>query len=132
MLNKDNHARNTAVQRDFKGHIALTPLYDFAPMYLHPDGITRRIRWDNNDNGQPDWSRVLDGVCELGAQVQKERRRKGPTLIVRDALAAGIKAMEPALRQLAADGEAMGLETAVINHLRPSILARADELAALT
>ncbi|WP_265583802.1 type II toxin-antitoxin system HipA family toxin [Chitinimonas koreensis] len=48
-LNKDNHARNTAVQRDFDGRIALTPLYDFAPMYLHPDGIARRIRWEDND-----------------------------------------------------------------------------------
>ncbi|MCX2863993.1 HipA domain-containing protein [Paucibacter sp. PLA-PC-4] len=41
---KDSHARNTAVQRDLNGRIALTPLYDFAPMYLHPDGIARRIR----------------------------------------------------------------------------------------
>jgi serine/threonine-protein kinase HipA len=132
MLNKDNHARNTAVQRDFNGHIALTPVYDFAPMYLHPDGIARRIRWEHNDNGQPDWRLVLDRVVELGAQVQKERRRKGPALMDRDGLAAGIKAMEPALRQLAASGEAMGLELDVIKHLRPHILARADELAALS
>lgn len=39
--------------------------------------------------------------------------------------------MEPALRQIAAQGEAMGLETAVMEHLRPHILARANELAAL-
>jgi len=131
LLNKDNHARNTAVQRDFNGHIALTPLYDFAPMYLHPDGIARRIRWENNDNGQPDWSRVLDRVCAPGAQVQNERRKKGPALIARAPLVAGLKAMEPALRQIAAQGEAMGLETAVMEHLRPHILARANELAAL-
>jgi serine/threonine-protein kinase HipA len=131
MLNKDNHARNTAVQRDFNGRVALTPLYDFAPMYLHPDGIARRIRWDNNDNGQPDWRRVVDRVCELGGQVQKERRKKGAALIARKPLVAGIKAMEPALRKTAAQGEAMGLDAAVINHLRTHILARADELAAL-
>lgn len=131
MLNKDNHARNTAVQRDFNRHIALTPLYDFAPMYLHPDGIARRIRWENNDNGQPDWHRVLNRVVELGAQVQKERRQRGPALIVREPLVAGIKAMEPALREIAADGAAMGLDSAVIEHLRPHLLARADELAAL-
>ena len=117
MLNKDNHARNTAVQRNFSGAIALTPLFDFAPMYLHPDGIARRIRWENNDNGQPDWSRVLDRVCELG--------------VVRAPLVAGLKAMEPAFRQIAADGEAMGLEPAVIEHLRPQILAMVDELVAL-
>lgn len=130
MLNKDNHARNTAVQRDFGGHIALAPLYDFAPMYLHPDGIARRIRWENNDNSQPDWSRVLDRLCELGAQVQKERRRKG-VLIAREVLVAGIKAMEPVLRQIADQGESMGLEPAVIEHLRPHILARTHELATL-
>ncbi len=131
LLNKDNHARNTAVQRDFNGRIALTPLYDFAPMYLHPDGIARRIRWQDNDNGRPDWRRVVDRVCDLGAQAQKARRRRGPAPIAREPLVAGIKAMEPALQAIAAQGEAMGLEAAVIEHLRPHILARADELAAL-
>jgi serine/threonine-protein kinase HipA len=131
MLNKDNHARNTAVLRDFDGRIALTPLYDFAPMYLHPDGIARRIRWENNDDGQPDWRRVVDRVCELGGKLQRRRKKKGPALIARGPLVAGMKAMEPALREVAADGEAMGLERAVIDHLRPHILARANELAAL-
>ena len=39
--------------------------------------------------------------------------------------------MVPALQRIAADGEAMGLEADVLNHLRPSLLARARELAAL-
>jgi serine/threonine-protein kinase HipA len=132
--NKDNHARNTAVQRDFHGHIALAPLYDFAPMYLHPDGIARRIRWEGNDNGQPEWGRVVSRVCELGShsrKAQNGRRKQGPPPFAREALVAGIKVMEPALRQIAAKGESMGLEPAVMNHLRPHILARADELAAL-
>jgi serine/threonine-protein kinase HipA len=130
--NKDNHARNTAIQRDFNGRIALTPLYDFAPMYLHPDGIARRIRWDGNDGGQPDWGRVLDRVCELAVQVQKERRKKGPGPIQRTALVEGLKAMVPALEQIAAEGEAMGLDAEVLTHLRPGILARAQELATLS
>jgi serine/threonine-protein kinase HipA len=121
--NKDNHARNTAVRRGFDGHIALTPLYDFAPMYLHPDGIARRIRWEGNDGGQPDWSRVLDCVCELGAQVGTE--------VQRAPLADGLKAMVPVLRQIAAEGEAMGLDAEVLAHLRTGILERAQELAAL-
>lgn len=129
--NKDNHARNTAVQRDFAGRIALTPLYDFAPMYLHPDGIARRIRWAGNDAGKPNWGRVLDHVCALGEQVQYERRKKGPGLVQRAPLVEGLKAMVPALVQIAAEGEALGLEPHVLNHLRPSILARAQELAAL-
>jgi serine/threonine-protein kinase HipA len=131
LLNKDNHARNTAVQRDFKGRIALTPLFDFAPMYLHPDGIARRIRWEGNDGGQPDWRRVLDRVCELGAAPVPGRKKPRAAAIAREPLVAGLKAMEPGLRAVAAEGEAMGLEADVLQQLRPHLLARADELAAL-
>jgi serine/threonine-protein kinase HipA len=127
--NKDNHARNTAVQRDFNGHIALTPLYDFAPMYLHPDGIARRIRWDNNDAGQPDWARVLDRVCDLGALIKKPRRKPAPLL--REPLVEGLKAMVPALERIADKGAEMGMDAEVLNHLRPGILALAQQLAAL-
>ena len=127
--NKDNHARNTAVQRDFNGHIALTPLYDFAPMYLHPDGIARRIRWDNNDAGQPDWARVLDRVCALATQIKKPRRKAA--LIVREPLVEGLKTMVPALERIADEGAAMGMDAEVLNHLRPGILALAQQLAAL-
>jgi serine/threonine-protein kinase HipA len=133
--NKDNHARNTAVQRKFDGHIALTPLYDFAPMYLHPDGIARRIRWRNDDQGgQPNWALVLDYVCELGALAQKEGRgrTKGRPLTQRESLVAGLKAMAPALEDVANQGERFGLDTETLHHLRPGILARAQELADLT
>ncbi|MEX1165918.1 MAG: HipA domain-containing protein, partial [Hydrogenophaga sp.] len=126
LLNKDNHARNTAVQREFNGIIALTPLFDFAPMCLHPDGISRRIRWEDNDAGKPNWGLVLDRVAELAAQ-----KKNGAPPISREFLCAGIKAIEPLLRQAAAQGEAMGIEPAVMAHVRPHILARADELAAL-
>ncbi len=129
--NKDNHARNTALQRDFSGRIALTPLFDFAPMYLHPDGIARRIRWEGNDGGQPDWSRVLDAVCTSAARVQQERGKSGVELVQRAALVEGLRAMVPGLRRIAAEGEAMGMDADVLNHLRPSLLARAHELAAL-
>lgn len=129
--NKDNHARNTAVQRDFNGRIALTPLYDFAPMVLHPDGIARRIRWKDNDGGQPDWGRVIDRVCALSAQVQKKRRRQGPGPVQRAPLVEGLKAMAPALARIAAEGETMGLEPELLQLLRPGIVARAQELATL-
>lgn len=44
MRNTDNHARNTAVQKI--GHeVKLTPLFDFAPMYLDPETIARTARW---------------------------------------------------------------------------------------
>ncbi len=62
--NKDNHGRNTAIQRRPDGKISLTPLFDFAPMWLHPDGIARRIRWAADDAGSPDWASVLAQACE--------------------------------------------------------------------
>lgn len=129
--NKDNHARNTALRRDFDGHIELTPLYDFAPMYLHPDGIARRIRWEGNDAGQPDWGRVLDRVCELAEQVWIEERRKEANPLGREALVAGLKTMAPRLRTVADIAEEHGLEPDVLAYLRLGIEARANELDAL-
>lgn len=122
--NKDNHARNTALQRNFQGYIALTPLYDFAPMYLHPDGIARRIRWDNNDGARIDWSRVLDAVCTQPTGSKKQRR------LDREALAEGLRAMGPALGEIASHGIAMGMEPDVHQHLKLGIerLAREMEL----
>lgn len=48
MRNTDNHARNTAVQTT-DGKTQLTPIFDFAPMYLDPEGITRAARWYRKD-----------------------------------------------------------------------------------
>lgn len=61
--NKDNHSRNTAIQRYADGGIALTPLFDFAPMWLHPDGIVRTTRWKQDDKGgSPNWASVLQQI----------------------------------------------------------------------
>nr|WP_322887811.1 HipA domain-containing protein [Aquirhabdus parva] len=57
--NRDNHSRNTAITRSWQGHIALTPLFDFAPMWLHPDGISRDSRWARDDGGAPKWASVI-------------------------------------------------------------------------
>ncbi|KQU81661.1 MULTISPECIES: type II toxin-antitoxin system HipA family toxin [unclassified Rhizobacter] len=126
--NKDNHARNTAVQRDFDGHVALTPLYDFAPMYLHPDGIARRIRWEGNDGGQPDWSRVLDKVCADSLPQPGETH----TPVRREPLLAGLKAMAPVLDKIAGDAAGSGLSPEVHAHLRAGLESQARQLAALT
>lgn len=118
--NKDNHARNTALQRDWNGRIALTPLFDFAPMYLHPDGIARRIRWDGNDGGQPDWRRVIDTVCASA----------GPRLDP-GALRRGLQAMAEPLALIAEEGPHLGLESDVHAHLQPGLVAMAERLARL-
>lgn len=116
--NKDNHARNTALQRGFDGRIGLTPLFDFAPMVLHPDGIARRMRWEGNDGGAPDWTRVLDTVCAQSS-------------LARAPLVAGLKALLPRLRKIAKDSQAFGLEADVAVFTAPAIAAQVRALAAL-
>ncbi|WP_207000015.1 type II toxin-antitoxin system HipA family toxin [Trinickia mobilis] len=60
MRNTDNHARNTAVQL-VEGRVQLTPLFDFAPMYLDPELIPRALRWYRPDTRAEltDWADVL-------------------------------------------------------------------------
>ena len=45
MGNTDNHGRNTAMQITEDGIVQLTPLYDFAPMFMDPELIARSCRW---------------------------------------------------------------------------------------
>lgn len=135
--NKDNHARNTALQRDFHGNVALTPLYDFVPMYMHPDGIARRMRWENNDDGKPDWTRVVDRVCALAEDAVKSRpgrrRQKNSDSIGvrRSVLVQGMKSMIPALRRIADEGPDFGLDEAVHAYLHPHIESQVRQLEAL-
>ena len=63
--NKDNHLRNTAICRDWNGQIKLTPLFDFVPMWLHPEGIARTTRWARDDHGAPHWASVIQQVAEV-------------------------------------------------------------------
>ncbi|MDE2421358.1 MAG: HipA domain-containing protein [Gammaproteobacteria bacterium] len=63
--NKDNHTRNTAVTRNWNGQVSLTPLFDFAPMWLHPDGIARVTRWEKDDMGSPHWLSVIQQIEDL-------------------------------------------------------------------
>ena len=62
MGNKDNHGRNTALLRYETGIVKLAPLFDFAPMYLDPEGIARVCRWAGNSEiaGDPDWAKVIE------------------------------------------------------------------------
>lgn len=58
--NKDNHSRNTAILRDAEGVVRLSPLFDFAPMYLDPEGIARVCRWQiqRERGGSPNWANI--------------------------------------------------------------------------
>ena len=61
MGNTDNHARNHAFRKE-PGVVRLSPLYDFAPMFLSDQGIARSVRWDKDQGrekmAQPDWTAV--------------------------------------------------------------------------
>lgn len=118
LANKDNHARNTAVQRHFDGSVALSPLYDFAPMYMHPDGIARRIRWEGRDASAPDWPAVVDAVA-------------GDCILDRDALAQGMKDLLARLDSLPDAAKNVGVEPAVLDYLRPHIEGQAQALKKL-
>jgi len=116
--NKDNHARNTAVQRHWDGRVSLCPLFDFAPMYLHPDGIARRMRWQGKDASAPDWAQVLDDVsidCKLN----------------RSTLAEGLRALASRLQEVLLQAPDLGVEPEVLRHVTPSVLAQVRALQAI-
>ena len=71
--NTDNHARNTSVIKRADGRIALSPLYDLAPMILDRRGIARVCRWADRSD-YPDWSRVADALGPLGLEVAETKR----------------------------------------------------------
>ena len=73
--NTDNHGRNTAIQRLSNNDVKLTPLYDFAPMILDPQGIARLSRWENEESqGRPEWGKVLQFISTLGCDMQKAKQ----------------------------------------------------------
>ena len=113
--NMDNHARNTALQRFDDGRIRLTPLFDFAPMYLHPDGIARCMRWKDREQGGVDWNAVLDEVAST-------------TSLPRAGLADGMRALLPLLHDVLNDGDGFRLEVAEHTFIAKAILAQIQAL----
>lgn len=57
--NSDNHGRNTAVLKT-PDAVRLSPVYDFAPMKMDLEGITRTTRWEGFESGGVvDWRALL-------------------------------------------------------------------------
>ena len=59
MRNTDNHARNTSVQRLPDGSVRLTPLYDFAPMFLDREMIVRGCKWRTAEREVVEWDEIV-------------------------------------------------------------------------
>jgi serine/threonine-protein kinase HipA len=106
--NKDNHARNTAIRRGHDGSVSLTPLFDFAPMWLHPDGIARRIRWQADDGGSPVWTSAVDQACSAAK-------------VDRATVAAGVQAIAAPLATLFADARALGIDEQFLTPLEKTL-----------
>lgn len=131
--NKDNHGRNTALQRRADGWVGLTPVFDFAPMYLHPDGIARRIRWVIDgaaDNSSPDWPRVADLCAQLIAQHTADTAHsKHSEAAIAQRLRSTLHAMALAVADLPHAMRAWGVEPQVVEHLRVGTEHHAQLLA---
>lgn len=114
--NKDNHGRNTALLRHETGVVRLAPLFDFAPMYLDPEGIARVCRWsgDAETAGEPEWGRVLALFAD------KET-----------ALRAALRNFGQLLQQLPDIMRDSGVDDDVIEQRSRSVQAHAQQLRAL-
>jgi len=119
MGNPDNHGRNTALQKVPNGWIGLTPLFDFTPMRLDPDGIMRHTRWAclNRNDLVPDWSQVC-GIAADGVMAP-------------EALMAILAGKEPLVRLLPDIARRHGVAGEVIDQAIGRSNEIADSLAAL-
>jgi serine/threonine-protein kinase HipA len=113
MGNTDNHSRNSAFLKKVYDHgdVRLSPLYDFAPMFLSDEGYARVTRWDNKIEymGEPNWPAVGQYIANL---------ENGPT---RGDLAEMFAYMAKFFSQIDAYGKECGVETEVINRRRQII-----------
>lgn len=62
MRNTDNHARNTSLQRLPDGTVQLTPLYDFAPMFMDREMIVRGCKWQADGREIVAWDEIADRI----------------------------------------------------------------------
>ena len=118
MRNTDNHARNTAVQQH-AGQVQLTPLCDFAPMYLDPEGIPRAARWFDPGTRMElgSWSDILAALTIADAE----------RLPIRQALhrfASQIQLLDQHMRDAGVDDDIIGC-------LQPHIATQVQQLQAL-
>jgi serine/threonine-protein kinase HipA len=116
--NKDNHGRNTAIQRSWDGGVRLSPVFDFSAMLLHPDGIARRMRWARDDGGAPLWSSVLAQCREA-------------TGLALTQLPAELRSMAAVIDRLPALAIAEGVDADIVTRLQPLVRDVAAQLASL-
>lgn len=116
--NRDNHARNTALQRFEDGKVCLTPLFDFAPMMLHRAGIARLAKWDQEPNTGPNWARVIEHCREVsGLELPR--------------LAAMLRELRTLFEDLSGHAKEAGVGQDILERQRHAIAATRDALASV-
>ena len=118
MRNTDNHARNTAVQK-IGANVRLTPLFDFAPMYLDPAGIARAARWYHPVSKKElhAWPAILAAMDMADVErnhIQVELHRFGQRLV-----------------ELERHMQQAGVDDDIVAFLRPHIATQIEQLIAL-
>jgi serine/threonine-protein kinase HipA len=100
LRNTDNHGRNSALLKFPDGMVTLSPLYDFAPMFLDPEGIPRSSRWAGDLEpviGRPSWRKIVEALAD---SVDQEEAR---AVLARDALA--VDRLPETMRECGVDDE---------------------------
>jgi serine/threonine-protein kinase HipA len=118
MRNPDNHARNTAVHT-VDGVTRLTPLFDFAPMYLDPEGITRAARWYHLESGK-ELQRWEDVLAHLALPASEHQQ-----------LVEALAGFGEQLATLADTMREAGVDEDIVDFVTPSIAAQRTQLLAL-
>ena len=118
MRNTDNHARNTAVHT-VDGITRITPLFDFAPMYLDPEGITRSARWYHPESRKElrNWEDILAQL----ALPEQERSRVVEALV---RFGEQLTVLPECMRDVGVDDD-------IVDFVTPSIEAQRTQLLAL-
>ncbi|WP_170285827.1 type II toxin-antitoxin system HipA family toxin [Propionivibrio limicola] len=117
MRNTDNHARNTSVQRLPDGRVQLTPVYDFAPMYLDREFVVRGCKWRHErHHGRElvEWNDIVD-LLTL-SEDDKESVR------------AGLRYFAKTVATLPAIMQDCGVDDFVIDDCKPTIAEQAERL----
>lgn len=71
--NVDNHGRNTAILKTPR-ETTISPLFDFAPMFIDPEGMPRAARWEQESSMKlPDWGAVAESVACPGLTAEDIR-----------------------------------------------------------
>jgi serine/threonine-protein kinase HipA len=117
--NTDNHARNSAVQILENGQIRLSPLFDFAPMFLDKEGIARALRWrDEAGKEINNWADVLNTLPIPQAELKAIRQE--------------LKVFGEQVARLEALMAQHGVDDDIIKNRHYAIIAQAQQLRELS